>query len=165
VLAQETYAFSSVVFPVGSGIGQVLAVRSVALLWGTFRYLDMRMSFSKYQAFVRNYTSAYLYIPTVACQYGQGVAGTLMMYPLPSQAYPMEWDCICLPAALAADSDFEALPYPWTDCVQYMAGYMACFGSQRNEDSDRIWKYYDRFMKRARAFSQPNMTANPYGRS
>lgn len=164
VLAQETYNFSSVQFPAGSGIGQVLMVRTIALIWGTFRYVVMRMGFSKYQAYVRNYTSAYQYIPAVASQYGQGVSGTLMMFPLPDQIYPMEWDCTCLPIELVTDGDVEAIPDLWTNCVQYYAAHMAFDSRQRFEDAERRFKQYEMFMTRARSFSQGNMVGNFYGR-
>lgn len=165
VLAQEVYNFSSIQFPANSGINAVLAVRSIALIWGTFRYVVMKMSFSKYQAKVRNYTSAYQYIPAVATQFGQGQSGSLYMFPLPDQVYPMEWDCVCVPNDLATDTDVEAIPPLWTNCVQYYAAFMAYDSRQRPADADRRFKQYEQFMARARSFSQPNMTGNFYGRA
>jgi hypothetical protein len=169
VFAQEVYNFSSVQFvsltgAAVPGIQEVIAVKTVGLIWGTFRYVTMKRSFSLYQSWARNYTSNYYYIPAIACQYGQGAGGSLYMYPIADQAYPMEWDCLCTPIALAADSDPEAIPDPWTNCVQYYAAWKAVMGRGRFEDAKFFWAEYDKFMKRSRGQSSPGAMVNPYGR-
>lgn len=167
VALQEVYPFSVVnpmVATSGSGIASILQVNSVSLLWGTFRYTLMHYGWSKYQAKVRTYTAGYYYLPSVFAQFAQGASGSLYMYPIANQAYPMEWDCCCLPQNLAADTDVEAIPYPWTDAVPYRAAYYAFLQAQRFTDADRMYKEYDRSMKRARAMSQPRGITNWYGR-
>ena len=113
---------------------------------------------------VRNYVSTFQDVPGIAAQYGQGVSGSLYLYPVPNAPYTMEWDCTCLPAVLASDTDVEMLPYPWTDAVPYFAAYLCYNGAGRNADADRMWQLYDRFGKRGRAFSQRSLTVNPYSR-
>ena len=168
VINQETYPFSGVnplVNTSGAGINSVYMVRSISMIWGTFRYTLMHYSFSKYQAFARTYTAGYTYIPSVFCQFQQGVNGSVMVYPIPNQAYQMEWDCCCLPNDLATDTDPEAIPYPWTDAVRFLAAYYAFSGAQRFTDADRMWQEYEKYMKRARQMSQPMGTVNRYGRA
>lgn len=163
----EVYPFSGVnpiVAVSGSGISSIYMVNSVSLIWGTFRYTLMRLSFSKYQAMARTYTAGYTYIPAVFSQFGQGVNGSLYVYPIPNTAYQMEWDCCCLPAALATDSDPEAIPYPWTDAVPFLAAYYALSGSQRFKDADRMWGEFEKYVKRARQMSNPRGVVNWYGR-
>ena len=166
---QEVYPFSALTALVASsttGISEVLMVNSVSILWGVFRYTLMRLSFSKYQARARTYTNAgYTYLPACFAQFGQGDAGSLYTYPVPNSNYPMEVDCCCLPITLMADTDVEAIPYPWTDCVPFLAAYYALTGSQRFADADRMWKEYEKFMKRARQMSNPRSVSNWYGRS
>ena len=166
---QEVYPFSAVnplIATSGSGISSILAVNSVNFLWATFRYTLMVYSFSKYQALVRNYTAGgYQFIPAVVAQYGQGVNGSLYMYPVPNTAYQVEWDCYCLPINLATDSDPEAIPYPWTDVVPFHAAYLAYLGAQRQSDASFYWNERNKYMQRARAMSNPRRVINWYGRS
>lgn len=167
-LQQEVYPFSAVnpmVATSGSGISSIMSVNSISLIFATFRYTTIRLSFSRYQAYVRNYTAGYLDVPVVFTQFGQGASGSVYLYPLPNQQYQMEWDCMCLPNALAVDTDTEALPYPWTDCVPFLAAYYAFSGKQRFTDADRMWQEFEKFMKRARQVSNPRGTTNFYGRA
>ena len=92
---QEQYSFASIlpaVQSIYSGIQSIVSIRSVAFIWGTYRYVRIACSFSRYQAYVRTYSNAYEYIPAVVTQYGQGVAGTLFMYPVPNSQYQFECD-------------------------------------------------------------------------
>jgi len=164
VQGQEIYPFSALNLTSFPGVLEVLSVRTIAMIWGTFQYTCQKVSYSKYQAMVRNYTNAYQYIPAVAAQFGQGVSGSLYLYPIPSAPYPMVWDCLCLPTPLASDSDPEAIPYPWTDVVPFHAAYLALLGAYRYADADRLWNEAQKYMRRARAYSQPQLTANWYGR-
>ena len=164
VTNQEVYPFSLVDFTGVPGYSQVLAVGNVSILWGSQRFTLARRSWSSYQAMVRNYVSTFQDVPGIAAQYGQGVSGSLYLYPVPNSGYTMEWDCTCLPAALASDGDVEIIPYPWTDAVPYFAAYLAFNSTGRNADADRMWQLYDRFGKRGRAFSQRSLTVNPYQR-
>ncbi len=168
VINQEVYPFATfnpLVATSGSGISSVYMVNGVSMVWATFRYTLERVSFSKYQARVRNYTTGYTYIPGIWSQFGQGANGSLYVYPIPNAAYQMELDCLCLPINLATDTDPEALPYPWSDAVPFLAAYYAYQGSQRNADADRMWNEFQKFMKRARQMSNPRSVSNWYGRA
>ncbi|MBU6232200.1 hypothetical protein KGP36_06155 [Patescibacteria group bacterium] len=164
VAGQEVYQFSDVFTDPANGVGEIFVVKSVSLLWGTWRYMTVAPSFSKYQAWVRTYTNQYLYIPFFCANYGQGDKGSLYMYPLPSTVYPMEWDCLCLPLPLKMDTDPEAIPFMWTECVPYFAAYLALLGAQQYEKANFMKQTFDEWMHRARAYSQPGRWSNPYGR-
>ena len=171
---QEQYSFASILPAVQasySGIQSIVSIRSVAFIWGTFRYVRIACSFSRYQAYVRTYSNAYEYIPAVVTQYGQGVAGTLFMYPVPNSQYQFEADCNCLPIDLVDDTTYEAIPQPWQDCVQYYAAYKAFLSKQRWTDAKQMYNedpknpgLFQRFMVAARQSSMPTLAANPYGR-
>lgn len=174
---QQIYNFSDIVLPSGQGLSQVLAVGNMSVIWSTYRYTMTRYSWSLFQSKINTYTSGYLYIPWAATQFGQGVSGSMYVYPIPNDSYPMEWDCTCLPSQLTTDADVEAIPYPWTDAVPYYAAYLAIdalaagepgaypgASVERIRASDRKYQLYERYMHRARAFSQRTLVMNPYGR-
>ena len=166
---QEVYPFSmfnALVANSSTGVSSVYMVNGVSVIWGVARYTLERMSFSKYQAKRRSYgNNQFTDVPATWCQFGQGAGGSLYLYPVPNSSYQLELDCCCLPITLNSDADVESLPYPWTDCVPYLAAYFALQGSQRFSDADRMWKEFEKFMKRARFMSNPRAVSNWYGRS
>jgi len=95
-------------------------------------------------------------------QYGQGANGSIYVYPFPSQIMQWDWDTYCLPINLNVDADPEAIPYPWSDAVQFYAAYLAYYNSQRRSDGDAMFAVYEQFMKRARANSEPDYVPDPY---
>lgn len=167
---QEVYTFSSLtplVATSGSGVESIHQVTSISLLWGTFRYTLAWTSFSKYQALVRSYSQGYQYIPAVFSQFGQGVNGSVYLYPIPNSVYQMEWDCCCLPTPLASDSDPEVIPFPWTQAVPYYAAHLALETIQTAAAAQRAeqrFQQFERHMKRARVFNAPHRVVNWYGR-
>lgn len=168
VINQEVYPFqnvNSMIQTSGSGLSSIFMVRSISMIWGTFRYTLMHYSFSKYQAYARTYTAGYTYIPAVFAQFDQGDTGSVYVYPIPSQAYQMEWDCCALPQPLLTDSDPEPIPVLWQQAVPFLAAYYAFSGSQRFADADRMWQEFEKYTKRARQMSQPMGTVNRYGRA
>jgi hypothetical protein len=174
VTAQEIYPFSSVNVEPFPGVQGVFSVGTVAIVWGTFQYVVRRVSFGRYQAQVRNYTNAYQDLPGVACQVGDGLQGSIYLYPFPSGIYQMFWDSYFLPIDLQSDSDYEAIPVPWTNAVQYYAAYRALntiYANKLDENSwsraklaDRQFALYEKFMHRSRAMTQTNFVSNWYGR-
>lgn len=157
--------FSGLVRSQMPGVESILAVKGVSWLWGNIRYSKVSVGFTKYQAKYRNIANSYLGPPQVVTQFGQGENGSLYMFPVPDSAYPMEWDCICLPEDIDDDSDPEPIPYPWTDAVPYYAAYLALLGVQRIEPAANMLKEFDRLMMEARSMSQPGGPVNPYGRA
>lgn len=95
----------------------------------------------------------------VAIVSGSAADGTLYLWPTPTALTTgtLTLDCVLTPYALDNVSNLtEALPYPWTDAVQYFAAYLAYTNAQRNADADRMWKLYQVFMQRARDISTPS---------
>lgn len=90
--------------------------------------------------------------PAVWAQLGQGTNGTIWLNLL-DNAYTLNIDAVIEPAALASDSDPEALPYPWTECVPFFAAYYAYLSAQRPQDADAMFQEYQRFATRARQIS------------
>ena len=120
--------------------------------------------------------------PTVWSQFSQGASGqgsetgigagtmtsgSFYIDPPPDLVYSLLIDCSCYPAALAADTDVEAVPYLFTDAVPYFAAYLALMSSQtsiRMEYAQKMFDLYKMFVDRASQASAPNVNRFLYER-
>ena len=167
VAGQEVYKFSTAntLAQTFAGVQSVIGVLSVACAWGAnaaMKPLLQPMIWTEFQAYYRSYNNGMQNYPTLWSQYAQGVNGSIYIWPLPSTASQMDWDCYCIPINLVDDTTAEAIPYGWTDAVPYYASYLAYMDAQRGEDADRMFKQYTMFMKRARAFSETPFVPDYY---
>ena len=162
---QEVYPFANIDLSSFAGVGSIHLVQSVSVIFSQFRYSLQYKAFSEYQALIRQYSSGfYQYVPAFFSQFGQGVMGSLYMYPIPNQVYQIEMDCICLPSDLVSDQDYEAIPAPWTDAVPYFAAHLAYLELQ-NLNAAKF--YDDLFHQRLSGYSSASRSGrrmNPYGR-
>lgn len=161
---QEVYSFRDIDLTLFPGVEAVYMIKSVSLLYSNYRYSLPCYSFSTYQAMIRQYPFQYQYVPVFCAQYGQGTQGSFYMYPLPSEQYQIEFDCLCIPSDLTTDNDVEALPQPWTEAVPYWAAYLA-FSELQNLNTARF--YDEKFEKQLNIYStaaRPGRITNPYGR-
>jgi len=85
----------------------------------------------------------------------KGVNGSFFVNPTPAGTLVISADCVGYPINLASDSDPEALPYPWTEAVQYYAAYLALLNAQRYADADGMLQRYVLFETRATQMSTP----------
>lgn len=157
VPGQEVYQFSTanalvLAQTLIAGVGSVEGVFSVAIAYGANAamkpVLDYRI-FSEFQAQLRSYNTGLSNYPTIWTKYGQGVNGSIYVWPLPSTASQMDWDTWCLPIFLVDNTTPDAVPYPWSTAVAYYAAHLALFNAQRYEDSDRMKKEYQEKMLEA----------------
>lgn len=172
IIGQEVYPFSAInplVATSGSGINSIFMVNSIATLFGTWRYVYNHVSFSKYQALIRQWAT-FNYISYVFAQFGQGRAGSVYMYPVPNANYQMEWDVCCVPNDLNNDTDVDAVPEPFAEAVKFYAARLAYLQAQRFEDAKMMYNdekpvgLYQTAIQRARRVSQPRATSSWYGR-
>lgn len=161
---QEVYNFADVDLSPFPGVESIFAIKSVSILFSNFRYSLSCYSFSTYQALIRQWAQQWQYVPAVCAQYGQGVAGSFYMYPIPSQAYQMEWDCFCLPSDLTTNDSDEALPMPWTEAVPYYSAYLS-FLSLMNFNAAKFYlEQFDMFCNRYSTYARPGRAVSMYGR-
>jgi hypothetical protein len=172
--------FSNFTFDNPAGIAGVIHVRSVQYFIAQgFKWLEPR-SWPWFDLYHLNNPVPVPGPPTVWAQYKQGSAGTgsitgegggamtsgnFWIDPIPDQAYTLYADCVCYPIALAADSDFEAIPYLWTDAVPFYAAYYALLSAQtsaRMADAERYYQYYTQFVQRARTAATPDVNSYLY---
>jgi hypothetical protein len=121
-------------------------------------------SFSEYQAKIRQYPFQYQYVPAFASQFGQGAAGSLYVYPLPSQIYLFELDTQCLPQDLLTDLSVEIIPDPWTDAVKYFTLHLCYLDLQNFNAANMYLGLFDQHLLRYSQYARIGRATNPYGR-
>ena len=110
-----TYSFSDV------GNTRVFDVVGISVLFNGQRVVLNQISYTdlvaspRYQAW-----TTYRDVPRAFARYG---ANSVVLAPLPSQAYETEWDC-CIVSADLTGSDSDPLPYPYTEPVPWFAAYL-----------------------------------------
>lgn len=161
---QERYNFAD--FPISTfpGIKSVLSVLDVSILYNNLRYTLLRYSFSEYQAFIRQYAFQFSYVPVAYTIFNDGAAGSILAYPFPSQQYPFEPDCLCIPQDLVADQDFEAIPEPWVEGVPYLAAAYAYQELQSFNNARFYMEFFEKSTLRYSVYARPRMIGSPYGR-
>lgn len=161
---QEEYPFSGINLSMFPGVGKIIAIQSISIIYSNYRYSLPIYSFSVYQAKIRQYPFQYQWVPTMATQRAQGANGSFLVYPIPSQPYQVEFDCFCWPSDLESDNDTEALPAPWTDGVPLFAAHLAFLELQNFNAARMYLDLFDQYMSRYGAYSRPTRAVNPYGR-
>lgn len=164
VQGQEVYPFSGVDLSANPGCEAVYRVISISIIYSNYRYSLPVYSFSVYQAQIRAYPSQYQYVPTFASQFGQGVGGSFYCYPIPSQTYQYELDCLCLPQDLDTDQSVEAIPQPWQDAVPYFAAHLAYLELQNFNAANGYLTLFDNMLQRYSNYARRGRAVNPYGR-
>lgn len=171
---QEVYRFSDIDLSGQPGVGSILTVLSINLIWGNWQWELSRCSLSKYMALIRQFTTNFLAPPVWAAKVGQGTMGSFMLYPIPDTNYPMLFDCIFLPMDLDDDLQFEPIPKPWTKAVPYYAAHLALLSQAAKVPqllplanqyfNEKTGGLFGTMMRRARAFSDPGWSTSFYGR-
>ena len=115
-----------------AGVKGVVDVLGVAVSWGgTTRPALAYMPWDNFQAYCRAVTTGATSYPLIFSKYQDGQSGSVWMFPVPSVASEMDWDCICVPIPLVDDSTPEALPDPNTNAVKFYAAKLAYQSSSR----------------------------------
>ncbi len=162
--SQEVYNFSDIDLSQSPGCSAVYYVRSIAVIYADYRYVLPSYAFSEYQARVRQFPFQFQYVPTFCSFFGQGTNGSVYCYPLPSQTYQMEWDCLCLPTDLTDNLSVEALPQPWTDTVKFYAMHLVMLERGNYNAAKMYLDLYEKFALSYSAYARIGRTSNPYGR-
>jgi hypothetical protein len=163
--SRQIYKFSDIDLSMFPGVESVYMIKGVSLLFSNFRYSLPCYDFSTFQALINQYQLQAQYVPAVCSQFGQGTDGSFAMYPIPSQSYQLEFDCLCLPQDLTTNLDVEAIPAPWTDAVKYFAAHM-CYAELQNFNASKYYlEMFDMFVQRYSTYARRGRRINPYGRN
>lgn len=158
-------AFSAISLAGAIGVQGVFSINTIWYLVASGRSRLRRRSFPWFSLYELNNPVPQSGPPNVWAPYAEGINGSFYLSPLPDLVYTLKLDCICYPSALNADSDPEAIPYPWTDAVPYFAAYLALLSSQtsaRNAEAMRMKDLYTEFVGRARRTSTPQVMPRNY---
>lgn len=166
VAAQEEYPFSQfnpLILSTGTGVASILAIRSVAVSWGSMKPTLRFMAWGDFQAYLRAYNVGVQGYPRVWSQYGSGAGGKICLWPVPSQQAQMDLDCICLPTDLKTAADLEPIPYPWTNAVTWKAAWLAVVGEGNERQGVVFGQHYNSRMLQAAAWAaQSGMVPDYY---
>lgn len=166
VAAQEIYTFATLnalLTVADPAILGVMRVAQVGVNWGGFIPTLQNFPWGRFNAYFRAVnTSGVQGFPSCWAQLGQGDAGSVYLYPIPTQAAGMLWDCRCLPVPLVDDTTLEGLPYPWTDVVQFWAASLCYRNAMRKGDANEMMGEAQRKMKIASAATIGTMIPNFY---
>lgn len=161
---QEVYSFSNIDLTQWPGVDSIFAIRSVAIIYANYRYVLPMYSFTEYQARIRQFPFQYQYVPTFCSQFGQGGDGSVYFYPLPSQTYQMEWDCLCYPSDLADNQSVDVIPHPWVESVAYYAAFLSYLGIQNMNAANFYKQLYEDNVVRRSQYARIGRAVNVYGR-
>lgn len=156
------FAFSAIGLSGAQGVQGPLNVRMMRYLSGDGALPIYPESYEWFNQFYQSLPVQVPGSPQRWAQYGQGVNGFILVHPIPDTNYTADLDMVCYPSDLNTDTDFEAIPYPWTDAVPFFAAYFAYFSLQRQKEADAMLQQYKNFIDRARGMSTPAVLPHLY---
>lgn len=178
VIGQRPYTFSSISFT-NAAIGGALNVRRIYYSVGTGQKVIWMRSWPWFDLYYLNNPVPVNGYPQHAAQHQQGAAspgvgggagtaatGSFYLDPPPDAVYTLNCDCNCWPISLVDDTTVEAVPYPFTDAVPFLAAYYALMSSQTTEreaQAARMYQqHYQTFLQKARGNSNPTVLPTQY---
>lgn len=141
------------------GIADVI---TVSVSWGGIRPTLDWLPWEDLQAYARSYNVGVTSYPFYWSTYGDGLRGQVWLFPIPTAALEMEWDCICVPTDIYADSDYEALPETFTNYVSFYAAHLAYLGAQLYPQANVMLSLFEKNSGLARASSDRGKTPSFY---
>lgn len=146
-----------------AGVESVIDLITVAVSWGSAARPVMEWeSFEDLQALARIYSVGVFTYPFKAATQGDGINQVLYLFPVPSQALEMEWDASCLPKPLYTNSDYEAVPAPFTGAVKFKAAQYVYLASQRFGSADLMEAQFMQHLGIDRAASERGRVPSYY---
>lgn len=157
------YAFAnSIIQQQNTGVQGIIDVFNVGVSWGGIRPLLGWLPWDELQAYGRSYNFGVTSYPFYWSTFGDGEAGEVWLYPIPSSTQEMEWDCTCYPSDLNSDSDPEAIPGGFRNAVKYYAAAQAYLGSQRPQQAMQMMQLFDQTLGISRVASDRGKVADYY---
>ncbi len=126
-----------------SGVKGIIDVFNVGVSWGGVRPNLSYIPWDELQAYGRSYNFGVTSYPFYWSTYGDGEAGEVWLFPIPTTNSEMEWDCTCIPLDLQSDNDPEAIPEGFRNAVKYYAAHLAYVGSQRPQYSQMMLQMFN----------------------
>lgn len=145
------------------GIQGVLSVRQLSIASGGGYKVMVNRPWSWFNRYnIANGSALTNGVPNTWSVQTTGSVGTFGVGPPPSSGLSVQADAVCLPIPLVDDTTPEAIPYPFTDAIQYYAAYKAYLSSQRTQDATIMLNRYKEYTQRAIAESTPTVLPMNY---
>lgn len=147
----------------------IINVDNVSVNWGGAsgatgnRPMLSWLPWPEFQAYCRAWAVGVRSFPFVWSQFGDGERGQVWLFPVPSQALEMQWQTDCAPADLNSSDDYEALPDPFTQYIQFYAAHLAYLNSQRYGQAQIMLDLFEKNSGLARDASDRGKTPSMYG--
>lgn len=114
-----------------AGYQGIIDVIDLAISWGGIRPSMAWWPWEDLQAYGRSYNIGVTSYPFFWSVMNDGQRGQVWLFPAPSQALDMEWDCTCMPTPIYSDGDYDALPDSFSGAVKFYAAALSYLSSQR----------------------------------
>lgn len=122
------------------GVGDVVGV---SVSWGGAVRPGLNWKpWDELQAYARSYNVGVFGWPMFWSNTGSGENGKVWLWPAPTAAAEMEWDCLCLPTPLASNDDYEPIPPTYAKAVKFWAASIAFESSNREARAQRMQERY-----------------------
>lgn len=165
ITGQEKYPYMMATAQIQSaadGIQYVHDVSSIAVSWGSMRPALDYMEWGEFQAYCRSYQFLVTSYPLIWSNDGDGANANVWMFPVPCQNLEMEWQCTCSPKDLVTNSDFDAIPSPFSGSVKYYAAYLCYLGRQNIPQAEAMLELFRRNLGVGRGATERGRVTNWY---
>jgi hypothetical protein len=146
IAQQEKYPFAyanQTAVAQQQGARGVIGVNNVAVSWGgALRPVQNWLPWDQMQALGRSYNVGVFSYPFCWATSGTGENNQVWLWPAPSIASEMEWDCTLVPKQIYSNDDFDAIQAPFDQAVKYWAARLAFMGSLRYAEADEMTRQY-----------------------
>lgn len=126
-IGQEAYTFTNT-----AGMERAFDVNAIYLTYGNQRIVLGQVPFTELTRDQRVWTN-YQSVPT---KFAKLTPYSVYLAPTPGVAYATVWDVSSYTADLAATTDTDALPYPYTEPIPYGAAQLAKIDERQYDEAD-----------------------------
>lgn len=141
------------------GSGNIFDVVGINVIYGNLRVVMNSSSFTQLNVDARQYSPGLQYCPLQWARYGPN---KVIFGPVPSQAYVIEVDACVYAPPLAALTDTDISPYPYSTPVPFYAAYWAKMNERQYDEADKFLEQAQKHTERANN-SRVGTLASAYG--
>jgi len=136
----DAYTFTNT-----AGLENAFDVNSITLIYGNQRVLLGQVAFTELTRDQRTWTNW----QSVPIKWAKLNPYTVYVGPAPSQAYSTIWDVSSYTTPLAALTDTDPLPYPYTEPIPYWAARLAKIDERQYEEANAFEEQFAMFISDA----------------
>jgi len=146
-----------------AGCSAIMDVASITVNWGaTTRPALAWMPWEDLQAYARAYSALLESYPSVWSVLNDGDNGEVWLFPVPNQPLEMEWTVYAQCSDLNSDSDYDAIPYGFSNAIKFGAASLAFFTKQMYAQAQMMEAMFADRMGTARVAADHGKVPNFY---